>query len=87
MVTKMKSRAKVGERGQVVIPKPIREALGIRPGDRLIVEIAAGGVLMYRQPDSYTKALRGLYKESWAGVEVAAYIEKEREEWDSRPTR
>ena len=87
MVIGMKSQVKVGERGQVVIPKPIREALGIRPGDRLIVEITAGGVLMYRQPDSYTKALRGLYKESWVGVDGSAYIEKEREEWDTQPTR
>ncbi len=29
--------ATVGARGQVVIPAEVRESLGIRPGDRLIV--------------------------------------------------
>ncbi len=29
--------AKVGERGQIVIPKEARELLGIRPGDTLLV--------------------------------------------------
>ncbi len=29
--------AKVGERGQIVIPKEAREVLGIRPGDTLLV--------------------------------------------------
>lgn len=29
--------ATVGERGQVVIPLPAREALGIKPGDKILV--------------------------------------------------
>ena len=29
--------AKVGERGQIVIPKDAREAFGIRPGDTLLI--------------------------------------------------
>ncbi len=29
--------AKVGERGQIVIPKEAREVLGIHPGDTLLV--------------------------------------------------
>jgi AbrB family looped-hinge helix DNA binding protein len=35
--------ATVGERGQVVIPAEAREALGIHPGEKLLVFIAPGG--------------------------------------------
>jgi AbrB family looped-hinge helix DNA binding protein len=34
----MTSSSRLGPKGQVVIPKPIRERLGLRPGDRVIVE-------------------------------------------------
>ena len=35
---------KVGERGQIVIPKEARELFGIRPGDTLLIK---GGRRMY----------------------------------------
>ena len=40
--------AKVGERGQVVIPKYAREVFDIHPGDRLMVmgDVAKGGLAL-----------------------------------------
>ena len=86
MVMCMKESATVGQRGQVVIPKAIRDMLGIKPGDKMIVEAVGGAVYMYRQPESYAEALRGLHKNIWRGLDVQAYIDREREEWQSRPT-
>jgi AbrB family looped-hinge helix DNA binding protein len=43
--------AKVSEKGQVTIPKPLRERLGIRPGEVLDFE-AEGGQLIARKTDS-----------------------------------
>lgn len=40
--------SKVGPKGQVVIPKDVRDRLGIRPGDRVAFSLADGGVLVER---------------------------------------
>lgn len=37
-------RARVGEKGQVTIPKPLRDSLGVRPGDELEFEEEAGTI-------------------------------------------
>jgi AbrB family looped-hinge helix DNA binding protein len=36
----MRLRAKVGPKGQAVIPKEVREVLGIAPGDEVVFELA-----------------------------------------------
>jgi len=38
--------ARIGPNGEVVIPKQVRDALGIAPGDRLVVEIDGGKVIV-----------------------------------------
>jgi len=35
----MSIRRKVGPKGQIVIPKVFRESLGIKPGDKVLMEI------------------------------------------------
>jgi len=39
-------RATVGERGQVTIPKPLRDRLGLRPGQRVEVSEDAGRIIL-----------------------------------------
>ena len=41
---------KVGERGQVTIPKNIREKEGIRPGDEVEVVDREGSILVRKKP-------------------------------------
>ncbi len=81
---------KVGPKGQVVIPKPIRDRLGISPGDEVLVEQDGREVRIRRQADDAEarrkriQALRG----SWAGIpglstkdlEADRREEREREE-------
>jgi AbrB family looped-hinge helix DNA binding protein len=60
---------KVGAKGQVVIPKAIRDRIGIRPGDQVIFDAEGEGVRIRRADQveavkaEQIKALRG----SWAG--------------------
>lgn len=39
-------KATMGERGQVVIPKPLRDRMGLRPGQRLEFEEADGRIIV-----------------------------------------
>ena len=52
-------------KGQVTLPKSIREAAGIEPGDRLNVEATASGGIYIEKPGSaakYRKRLLALAK-------------------------
>lgn len=46
-------KATIGERGQVVIPKPLRDSMGLRPGQQLEVSEESGGriVMIKAVPD------------------------------------
>jgi antitoxin PrlF len=40
----------IGRRGQTTIPRPVREALNLKPGDQLLYELADGHVTLRRLP-------------------------------------
>lgn len=44
-------RRKVGPKGQIVIPKIIREALGIQPGDKIVIELREKELFMKPELD------------------------------------
>lgn len=44
-------RSTVGERGQVTIPKPVRDRLGLRPGQRVEITEQGGRVILEKVVD------------------------------------
>jgi antitoxin PrlF len=40
----VKKQARITSKGQITVPREIRRALGVGPGDRLLFEKGAGGV-------------------------------------------
>ncbi len=52
----------VSGKGQVVIPKAIRDALALRPGTRLLVSVDGGRILLRPVTDRPEEALYGKYK-------------------------
>lgn len=73
--------AKVSGRYQIVIPKRVRERLGLQPGDYLLLSVEGDKVVMRLRPRSYAEHLRGLHKEVWQDVEAEDYVRQERETW------
>lgn len=74
------SMSKVGGRYQVVVPKEIREALNLKPGDYLEVTIVDGAVVMVPQV-SHTLRLFGKHQDVWQGEDAVAHVRRERESW------
>jgi AbrB family looped-hinge helix DNA binding protein len=72
---------KVSKKSQIVIPKKIRETVGISEGDELIVDVEGDRVILKVKPKSYTKRLKGLHKNVWKGIDPKKYVRGERESW------
>ena len=70
----------VSTKYQVVIPKLIREALGIQPHDSLLFVISGDTVIVRPRPASLTAALRGLHAELWPDPDT--WLEEERSAWE-----
>ena len=67
--------ATLSSKNQIVIPREAREALQLKPGDKLIVTAHGGKILILEKPKSYSKAIlgRGRYPKD--------YLKKERQSW------
>jgi AbrB family looped-hinge helix DNA binding protein len=73
---------KVSSRHQISVPRIARERLNIQSGDRLLVDIQDGLLILLPQPQNYTAHLAGLHREVWEGLDTTAYLQGERDAWD-----
>ena len=76
----------ISTKGQVTIPKDIREALGIRPGDKVRFDLERGdrAVLQKAEPSSLTEILGRLGPPTSSGVSMQRRL---RREWAERGRR
>ena len=72
---------KVSSRYQVVVPRIAREKLNIHIGDRLLVDVQDGVLVLIPRPRDYVAHMAGLHKEVWASVDTTTYLDEEREAW------
>ena len=61
--------SRLATNGRTTIPKPVRDALGLRPGDTILYEIGAGYVVLWNA-DTYRKGYYDMLNRMFA-------------EWDS----
>lgn len=64
--------SRVGPKGQVVIPKPLRDRLGIKPGDEVDFDFDGEAVLV--TPYRESRSLRGAF----AGAQLTTELERAR---------
>jgi AbrB family looped-hinge helix DNA binding protein len=72
--------ARMSAKYQIVVPKPVREALHLQPQDTLLFLLDGDTVILRPQPASFTEALQGLHQEVWPDPD--AWLEKERSTWE-----
>ncbi|MBK7060972.1 MAG: AbrB/MazE/SpoVT family DNA-binding domain-containing protein [Rubrivivax sp.] len=54
--------ATVAERGQITLPKAVRDALGLTKGTKLKIEIEGGRIVMRKDVSEALARLRGSFK-------------------------
>jgi AbrB family looped-hinge helix DNA binding protein len=69
--------AKLSSKNQIVIPREAREALDLKPGDKLLVSTVGGRIIVMERPKSYRAALTGIAR----GLYPKDYLKKERASW------
>jgi AbrB family looped-hinge helix DNA binding protein len=72
---------KVSSKYQIAVPQMARKKLNIKQGDRLLVDVQDGVIVLIPQPKRYTEYLQGLHGDIWKGVDVQKYLNGERDAW------
>jgi AbrB family looped-hinge helix DNA binding protein len=71
------AEATLSSKNQIVIPREAREALDLKPGDKLVVRAVEGRIIIMEKPKSYRAALTGIAR----GIYPKDYLKKERASW------
>ncbi len=78
----MTKKAKISKKGQVTIPKSIREKLGIEPGDRISFNIRGEEAVIYPEIEEPLKEMKELRtKVRFDKEEIDEMIEESKKKW------
>ncbi len=72
------SEATLSAKNQIVIPRDARAALGLKPGDKILVVVRGERVIVLQKPKSHRSAIRGLARR----IYPSNYLQKERQSWE-----
>jgi len=74
-------KVKVSQKGQVVIPKSLRDKFGIKEGEEVLVEESKKGILVMKTEGNPLKAMVGLFERKTikSSVDLVHDIRKESE--------
>lgn len=68
----------------MVLPKEVREALGLEEGDSVIIALEEGGQALLATPERYAALTRGMLQGTWGQTkqEIERYLQRERASWE-----
>jgi len=72
---------KVSKRYQILLPSAVRRQLNIKAGDRLLVDIQDGVLVLIPQSEDYVQTMAALHQEIRKGVNTTNYLQEERAAW------
>jgi AbrB family looped-hinge helix DNA binding protein len=72
---------KVSSKYQIAVPQMARKKLNIKQGDRLLVDVQDGVIILIPQPKRYTDYLQSLHSEIWKDIDTQKYLNGERGAW------
>lgn len=77
---------KVSSQYQIVVPKDVRKALGLKAGMRVdITPLDEYRAILMKRPHSMVDALQGLGKDVWKSLGGGTrYLKRERASWDKK---
>jgi AbrB family looped-hinge helix DNA binding protein len=71
------TEATLSAKNQIIIPREARGALGLKPGDKLLVVVHGDKVIMLQKPKAHHAVIRGLAGRAYP----SGYLRKERGSW------
>lgn len=72
--------ATLSSKSQLVLPASVRRKLGIRPGDRLVVDVEGDRVVIHKAATSDLEQLARFRSDLWKGFD--AELDGARDDWD-----
>jgi AbrB family looped-hinge helix DNA binding protein len=73
---------KVSSRHQISVPRIARDRLHIKSGDRLLVDVQDGLLILVPQPQDFVAHLAGLHQDVWKDLNTTTYLAEERDAWN-----
>jgi len=78
----MAEKAKISKKGQVTIPKSIREKLGLEPGKKISFDVIGREVIIYPEIEDPLEELKQLREEiKFDEEEIQDMIESSKNKW------
>ena len=74
-------RLRVGKKRAIYLPREVLDAVGLSEGDKIIVRVEGGRIVIERAPDPFLLAVR---RRMWSKTSVEEFEEEsedEQEEW------